>query len=184
MALKLLSAKRRPMSVSSLIHPSLQKITIFTQLFKKRPTLSTICSKILDIHKNWNYITRFNTKLIHRNNILYCHKQHTYILSLFKYISSPLLHPSSMMPRDVVVDHSSKKLLLQRWHFSLLHAHPPDGQHHPSSLWVLQLCQPVSSSIILTGLSSWPPLQLFTGLSSWPPLQFFTGLSSRPPLQC
>ena len=60
------------------------------------------------------FITRFNTKLIHRNNNLYCHKQHTYILSLFKYISSPLLHPSSMMPRDVVVDHSSKGLLLQR----------------------------------------------------------------------
>ena len=47
-------------------------------------------------------------QVIHRNNILYCHKQYTYILSLFKSISSSLLHPSLMMPRDVVVDHSSK----------------------------------------------------------------------------
>ena len=106
--------KRCQMSFLFLIHPSLQKITIFAQLYKKQPTLSTICSKILAIHKNWKYMTRFNIKLIHRNNILYCHKQYTYILSLFKYISSSLLHPSSMMPRDVVDDHSSKELLLQR----------------------------------------------------------------------
>ena len=39
--------KRCQMSFSFLIHPSLQTITIFAQLYKKQPTLSTICSKIL-----------------------------------------------------------------------------------------------------------------------------------------
>ena len=63
-----------------------------------------------------------------------------------------------MMSADAFVNHSSKELLVQRWHFSLLHAHPPDGQRHPSSLWVLQLCQHASSSVIFTGLSSWPQL--------------------------
>ena len=55
----------------------------------------------------------------------------THLHLLFNYISSSLLHLPSMMSRDVVDDHSSKEL---RWHFSLLHAHPPDVQHHPSSL--------------------------------------------------
>ena len=158
MARKLLSAKPRKMSFSFLFHPLLQKTTIFAQPFKKQPTLSTICSKILAIHKNWKYMTRSNIKLIHHNNILYCHKLTTYILALFEDISSSLLHPSSMMPRDVVIEHSPKELLLQRWHCSLLHAHLSDGQHHPTSLWVLQLCQPASSSINFTDLSSRPPL--------------------------
>ena len=91
------------MSCSFINYPSLQKTTIFTQLFKKQPTFSTICSKILAIHKNWKYMTRFNIKLVRLNNILYCHKQSTYILSLFKYISS-----ASMMPRVVVDDHLQK----------------------------------------------------------------------------
>ena len=38
----------------------------------------------------------------------------THLQSLFKYISSLLLYLPLMMPRDVVADHSSKKLLLQR----------------------------------------------------------------------
>ena len=60
-------------------------------------------------------MTRLNIKLIHRNNILYCKTKEKILLhfSLFKYISSSFLHPSSMMSRDVVVDHSSKELLLQ-----------------------------------------------------------------------
>ena len=78
------------------------------------PTFSTICSKILAIHKNWKYMTHSNIKLIHLNNILYSHKQYTYLLSLFKNIFSSLLHLSSMMPQDVVDDHSSKELFLKR----------------------------------------------------------------------
>ena len=68
--------------LTSLVPHSLQKITFSAQPFKKQPTLSTICSKILSIHKNWKSMIRFNIKLIHLNNILYCHKQSTYILTL------------------------------------------------------------------------------------------------------
>ena len=112
---------------------------------------------ILAIYTNKKYMTCLNIRLIHRNNILYCNKNCTYILSLFKYISSSLLHPSSMIPRDIVVDHSSKELLLQT--LTLLTA------SCTLSRWS-------KSSIVTMGSST-----LSTCLT-------FTGPSSRPPLQC
>ena len=67
----------------------------------------------LDINKNWKNLTRFNIKLIHRNNIFYCHKQHTYNLSLLKIhlsTSSSFFDDASRCS----CRSSSKELLLQR----------------------------------------------------------------------
>ena len=62
----------------------------------------------------------------------------TFIL-LFNYISCSFLHLSSMMPRNVVADHSSKELLL---HMLTPFTTPPqDVQHHPSTFWVRRRCQ-------------------------------------------
>ena len=61
----------------------------------------------------------------------------TFIL-LFNCISSSFIHLSSMMPRNVVADHSSKELL----HMLTLVTTPPhDGQHHPTTVWVRRRCQ-------------------------------------------
>ena len=58
---------------------------------------------------------------------------------LFNYISSSFLHLSSMMPRNVDANHSSKELLLHMLTFFTTPTQ--DGQHHPSTLWVRRRCQ-------------------------------------------
>ena len=88
-------------------------------------------------------MTRFNTKLILRRNIL-CfnnlqNKTSTHFISLFNYISPSILHLSSMMHRNVVADHSSKEFLLHMLTFFTPPTH--DGQHHPSTRWVRRRCQ-------------------------------------------
>ena len=105
-------------------------------------------------------------------SIIYKKLSLTFIL-LFNCISSSFLHLSSMMHRIVVADHSSK----ERWHFSLLHAHPPDGQHHPSPLGSSILttcfckCQLVFT-IVTAMLSSFNLTGLFT-LLHWAGLNSF-----------
>ena len=121
----------------------------------------------------------------------------TFIL-LFNYISSSFLHLSSMMPRNVVADHSSKELLLHlltpslhptRWSTSSIHS--SGSQTLPtfylsSSLVFFSLC-------LFTGLSVRHPsfsfsTCLFTGLSLWLSLlrrlldwsSHFNGLHSSP----
>ena len=92
--------------------------------------------------KPLNTTTLMCIKHILRRNILCFNNLQklslTFIL-LFKYFSSSFLHLSSMMPRNVVADHSSKELLL---HMLTPFTTPPqDGQHHPSTLWVRRRCQ-------------------------------------------
>ena len=122
----------------------------------------------------------------------------TFIL-LFNYISSSFIHFSSMMPRYVVADHSSKELLLHmltpfhytptRWSTSSIHT--LGSQTLPtfflsSSLVFFSLC-------VFTGLSVRHPsfsfsTYLFTGISLWQsPLRrlldwssHFNGLHSSP----
>ena len=82
-------------------------------------------------------------KHILRRNILCFNnlqkKTFTHFYLLFNYTSSSFLHLSSMMPRNVVADHSSKELLL---HMLTFFTTPPqDGQHHPFTLWVRRRCQ-------------------------------------------
>ena len=88
-------------------------------------------------------MTRFNTKLILRRNILCFNNLKKNLLltfiSLFNYISPSILHLSSMMHWNVVADHSAKELLLHMLTFFTTPAH--DGQHHPSTLWVRRRCQ-------------------------------------------
>ena len=76
-------------------------------------------------------MTRFNSKLIHRNNILYCHERYTHILSLFEYI---YLTPSSslMMSADAFADHSSKNVSYNVDTLHCLVQFLLVGQHHPS----------------------------------------------------
>ena len=74
--------------------------------------------------------------------------------SLFKYISS-FLHPSSMMSRVVVVDYSSKEVLLQT--LTLLTASCTPVRWSTSS--IVTLGSTLTTCFIFTGLSSRPPLQ-------------------------
>ena len=108
-------------------------------------------------------MTRFNTKLILRCNILCFNNLQKLLLtfiSLFNSISSSFLHLSSMMHRNVVADHSSKELLLHMLTFFITPTH--DGQHDPSTLWARRRCQhsscprhwssqPASSLVFLCG---------------------------------
>ena len=79
--------------------------------------------------------------ILRRNNLCFDNLQKlplTFTL-LFNYISSSFLHLFSMMPLNVIADHSSEELLL---HMLTLFTTPPqDGQHHPSTLWVSRRCQ-------------------------------------------
>ena len=54
------------------------KISIFTLPYKKLLMHLMKCSKVLDIHRNWNYMTLINIRPIPLNNILYTIKHSTY----------------------------------------------------------------------------------------------------------
>ena len=67
---KMQFAKRHPMLFSSQIPPLLQRINTSVLLSKKPLTLLIICLKILGTLKNWNSMTRSNTRLILHRKIL------------------------------------------------------------------------------------------------------------------